>query len=149
MQELMGAITGNVTLAYLALGYGFDKRLLLSRNARKSNVHLSQKALADTYEAYIGVLWKRVLETGFAQGVDGNSQKTPFSAFLAYFNALVSEQVFPTLLSRIDQQTQALQERGQSRNLGKGKAPLKEIAMQDGRVVWGPQVKPSDFGFVI
>jgi hypothetical protein len=145
----MGAIASNATLSYLALGYGFDRRILINRNARTSNVHLSQKALADTFEAYIGVLWKRILETGFAQGVDATGQQTPFSAFLAYFDLLISEQVFPTLLSRIDQQSQALQERGQARNMKKGKTPLREIAMQNGRVVWGPQVKPSDLGFVI
>jgi len=130
----MGAIVGNATLSYLALGYGFDKRLLINGNARASNVHLSQKALADAFEAYIGVLWKRILETGFAQGIDATGQQTPFSAFLAYFDLLVSDQVFPDLFSRIDQQSQALQERGQARNMKEGKTPLREIALQTGRV---------------
>jgi hypothetical protein len=67
----------------------------------------SQKIAADTFEAYIGVLWKDIMDTELSdldRQVDGSALEAFPKLFKlhAYFEALVSTAVFPTLNIELD-----------------------------------------------
>jgi hypothetical protein len=63
LQELVDSITGNVTLSYLSRAYGLPEKVKLGRGDEANGIRQSQKLAADTFEAYIGVLWKDILDT--------------------------------------------------------------------------------------
>lgn len=86
LTDLRTALMSNALFTRLAIAYGMKERLLIYPPPSQLRDRDFRKVLADSYEAYLGLVW-RDIKTG----------KRPLSDLSDYFVKLFDPSVFPDL----------------------------------------------------
>lgn len=104
-QTFEQALTSNALFTRLATAYGMKEKLLIHPPPAKIRDREFKKVLADSFEAYFGLLWRQC-----------RKGERPISDFQNYFAKLFSAEVFPDLEKEL-KRWQEVRDNGKKENI--------------------------------